>query len=227
MSNKALLLAVCREIAPMLDRLVLVGGCATELLITDTTVNPVRPTQDVDMIVEVLSLGDYYQLEGQLRSFGFSQTEDDQGVICRWTKSALRLDLMPTDEKILGFSNRWYPLAATTAQQILIDELALNLITAPLFIATKLEAFYQRGNADFLSSHDLEDLISVIDGHENIVEEVNSCPKEARTFLVDEFKKLIADSNFEDALQAHLPPDSASQARFPLLRNKLESITQL
>ncbi len=227
MSNKALLLAVCREIAPMLDRLVLVGGCATELLITDTAVNRIRPTQDVDMIVEVLSLGDYYQLEEQLKSFGFSQTADDQGVICRWTKASLRLDLMPTDGKILGFSNRWYPLASSTANKFLLGELSINLITAPVFIATKLEAFYQRGNADFLSSHDLEDLISVIDGHSNIVEAISHCPEQVRNFLIVEFRKLIAESDFEDALQGHLPPDSASQARFPLLLNKLRSITQL
>lgn len=227
MSNKILLLAVCHEVKPLLDRLVLVGGCATEFLITDVTASPPRPTQDVDMIVEVLSLGDYYQLEEQLRSFGFSQIADDQGVICRWTKNALRLDLMPTDEKILGFSNRWYPLAITSANKLMLDELEINLITAPLFVATKLEAFYQRGKADFLSSHDLEDLISVIDGRNNIVQEIDSCPEEVRAFLVDEFKKLISDHNFEDALQGHLSPDSASQARFPLLQKKLLAIAQL
>ncbi|VAX09705.1 hypothetical protein MNBD_GAMMA25-1231 [hydrothermal vent metagenome] len=117
----------------------LVGGCATELLITDIAAPEPRPTKDVDMVVDVASLADYYKIEEQLREFGFTQSMDDQGVICRWIKNA---------------------------QQIMINGININHITAPIFIATKLDAFLSRGKADYLLNHDLEDLISVVDGRE-------------------------------------------------------------
>lgn len=41
-------------------------------------------------------------------------------------------------------------------------------------IATKIEAFKGRGRGDFFASHDLEDLIFVMDGRSTIVEEVQT-----------------------------------------------------
>ena len=162
MNNRDLLLTVCREIEPLLNQLVLVGGCVTELLVSDPAAPKPRMTQDVDWVVNAVSLGDYYKLESQLRGFGFSQTQDDYGIICRWMKGSLMLDVMPTDERILGFTNRWYADAAENAQQITIEEITIHHITAPFFVASKLEAFTGRGAGDYRISHDLEDLIAVI-----------------------------------------------------------------
>jgi predicted nucleotidyltransferase len=225
MSNSDLLLAVCKEIESLLDQLVLVGGCATELLITDTAAPEPRPTYDVDMVLHALNIGDYYKVETQLRELGFSQTEDEQGIICRWTKKALVLDVMPTDEKILGFTNRWYPHAVEYAENITIGGLKINYITAPIFIATKLEAFYSRGKDDILASHDLEDLISVIDGRNSIVDEIRSAPSEVTEYLVKSVRKLLDNSKLEDALPGYLPPDSAGQDRLDSLVAKLREIS--
>jgi predicted nucleotidyltransferase len=80
---------------------------------------------------------------------------------------------MPLDERILGFSNRWYLVAmeAATTHQLFRD-LEIRIVTAPYLLATKIEAFKGRSRGDFLASHDLEDLIFVIDGRSIIVEEV-------------------------------------------------------
>lgn len=75
--------------------------------------------------------------------------QDD--VICRWRYDDIILDVMPTDEKILGFSNRWYPAAIQSASEyVLSDVITIRLIAAPYFLATKLEVFRQRGQNDFL-----------------------------------------------------------------------------
>ena len=105
MSNLKLLMMVCHEIEPILDQTVLVGGCATELLLTDKGAPEVRYTTDVDMLIEVISLPEYYKTGNILKELGFRESHD---VICRWEKNGLILDLMPTDEKVLGFSNPWY-----------------------------------------------------------------------------------------------------------------------
>ena len=73
------------------------------------------------------------------------------------------LDVMPTDRAVLGFGNRWYEEAVRSAfQYILPSGTPILLITAPVFIATKLEAFADRGAGDFLASHDLEDITTVV-----------------------------------------------------------------
>jgi len=227
MKNKELLLAVCSEIEPILDQLVLVGGCATELLITDEAAPSIRPTIDVDMVVKVASLSEYYKLEEQLRALGFKQTQDDSGVICRWQKNNLLLDLMPTDEKILGFSNRWYELAVEFSESINMNGLTFHHITAPIFLATKIEAFKSRGESDYMLSHDLEDAISVIDGRAGIIKEIKSSPDSVKQFLSEQFKYLLKDKKFEEVLPGYLPPDSAGQGRFDLLMGKLNKISKL
>jgi len=118
--------------------MVLVGGCATELLLTDKAAPEVRYTIDVDMLIEVVSLVEYYQTCKQLKDLGFYENQE---VICRWEKNGLILDLMPTDEKILGFGNPWYHDAIKYKISTVLDGMIVYHISAPYFIATKLEAF--------------------------------------------------------------------------------------
>src|SRR2546428_526677 len=70
---------------------------------------------------------------------------------------------MPTEEGILGFSNRWYREAIGAAREIALrDDLSIRLVTAPYFISTKYEAFIGRGRGDYLASHDFEDLMAML-----------------------------------------------------------------
>jgi predicted nucleotidyltransferase len=135
---------------------------------------------------------------------------------------------MPSEECVLGFSNRWYPLALKSAQWVMLDDdLAIRLIAAPVFIATKFEAFQGRGNNDFLMSHDLEDIITVVDGRVSLQEEARQIPAELREYLAANFRDLLASADFLDALAGHLPGDAASQARLSGLEAKLRSLAEL
>lgn len=88
---------------------------------------------------------------------------------------AILIDVMPIDKSVLGFSNRWYKDAQANAiDQKITDTINVKIISAPYFLATKLEAFKDRGNQDFLSSHDLEDIISLIDGRPEIVNDISA-----------------------------------------------------
>jgi hypothetical protein len=74
-------------------------------------------------------------------------------------------DLMPVQWEVLGFSNRWYPYAVETAEPVeLAPGLSIRRVSAVGFIATKLEAFVDRGAGDFLTSHDIEDVLNIVDG---------------------------------------------------------------
>jgi hypothetical protein len=97
-------------------------------------------------------------------------------------------------------------------------------VTAPYFIATKIEAFRNRGRGDFLASHDLEDLIFVIDGRSTIVEEIQTEAPLLREYLRTEIGGLLATLGFIDALPGYLLPDAASQARIGTVRRRLKTV---
>lgn len=202
---------LCQEVA-------FLGGATTALLLTDPAAESIRPTLDVDVIVEAASRSDYYALEEQLRDLGFRNDQSEDAPICRWLLDDLILDVMPTAGDILGFSNRWYGEALHHAVPYEIaPAIIINLVTAPYFIATKIEAFHGRGKGDYLASHDLEDIIAVVDGRVELVDEVMLSPEPIRIFIAQKVSNLLNLRSFRDALPGHLPPDTASQQRLPLV----------
>ena len=212
----------------LLEQLVFVGGAVAGVLITDPAMPEIRPTQDVDVICSVIVRSDYHQLGRQLRQRGFQEDSRPGAPLCRWCIDDLVLDLMPAQGEILGFSSSWYPLALETAQQQgLPSGRSIRIVTAPVFLATKLEAFRGRGKGDFLFSHDLEDLMAVVDGRASLLEECRLSPPELRSDLAAQFLALLNTSAFLEALPAFLPPDQASQQRLPDLLKVLRAITAL
>ena len=189
--NLPLLEAAVRLLQPLLDELVLVGGCATGLLITDPAAGGIRPTKDVDTITEVASYAEYARLAERLRALKLREDHREGAPTCRWRFGDLTIDVMPTDDKILGFSNRWYVPTIASAQSIEVAGLPIQLVTSVYFLATKLEAFRRRGNNDYSASHDLEDVIAVIDGRTEIVEEVRSASSDVRSDIASEIGRLL------------------------------------
>lgn len=203
--NLAILEMAVDALGPLLDELVLVGGCAIGLLITDRARPPVRQTVDVDLLTEVAPRTDYYALCERLKERGFKEHTGE--VMCRWSKEDLLVDIMPTDESILGFTNPWYARAVAHADRHrLSGGQEIRLINAVYFLATKVEAFHDRGGGDYLH-HDIEDIVTLVDGRESIVDEVLAADDEVRDFLREEFDNLLADPVFTDRMSWHLAPN--------------------
>lgn len=220
-----LLKRVARRLGPLLHEVVFVGGCATGLLITDKAAAEVRPTFDVDVIAEITSYAGYEAFSERLRSLDFREDTSEGAPQCRWLIDGMKLDVMPLDEKILGFTNRWYRAAMDGAIETEVEfKLRIRVITAPYFVATKLDAFKGRGRGDYASSHDLEDLLAVIDGREAIIEEIARAG-EVRFYIAEQFRNLLENPAFIDALPGYLLPDASSQNRLPLLLNTLKKIS--
>jgi hypothetical protein len=81
--NRLILEMVVKRLGPLADDMVFLGGCATGLLLTDVAAPPIRATQDVDVITEVPSLGDYHRLSELLRERGFNEDQSPDAPICR------------------------------------------------------------------------------------------------------------------------------------------------
>ena len=224
--NLVLLELIAAALGPLRERFVFVGGCTTGMLVTDVAAAPVRATRDVDVIVEVLTLADYHALERELEKAGFRHDRSPEAPICRWIFGAALLDVMPTDERVLGFANRWFTQAIHTATSVKLPSgHMIKLVTPPLFLATKLEAFRGRGGGDLLASHDLEDIITVIDGRHELLDDVRASASQLRAYIAHEIGVLLQNSEFNQALPGHLAGDETSQARLPLIKGRLRQLS--
>lgn len=224
--NLQILELAVEHLGQLADKMVFLGGCATGLLINDKAAPPIRATRDVDVITELASLAEYYRLSGQLRDLGFREDQSAGAPICRWVTGGVILDVMPTKAEILGFSNQWYHQALASAQILKLPSgRNIRVVTRPYFLATKLEAFADRGRGDFVTSHDMEDIVAVLDGRSEIVDEVRNSVSELVEFLSDRFAGLIEDRDFLAALPGHLPGDQANQQRIPIVIDRIKAIT--
>jgi predicted nucleotidyltransferase len=226
-SNLDLLKHVAKRMGPLLPEVVFVGGCTTGLFLTDEGAAEVRPTFDVDVIAEITSYADYATFSERLRALGFREDTSPRAPLCRWLFDDMKLDVMPIEEKILGFTNRWYIAAMDAATERELEEgLRIRVVTPPYFIATKLEAFRGRGKDDYANSHDLEDLLTVIDGRDVIVGEIAEAAA-VRGYIAREFRALLETPAFLDALLGYLLPDPASQERLPILKGRITQVSSL
>ena len=182
---------------PVLGEVVFLGGATVTLWITDPGAPPVRATKDVDVVVEVTTRSAFYAFEQRLRSLGFAEDQED-GVICRWRhdETGLILDAMPADPSILGFANRWQGAAVPHATERRLPSGARIRAAPPAYLlATKIEAFKSRGQGDFLASRDFGDVIVLVDGREELVDEVIHADREVRAYLADALARLSTYRN--------------------------------
>jgi hypothetical protein len=95
--------AVSEALADLKDEVVFVGG-ATVSLYADRMAEEVRETMDIDIVVQLYSRIEYAKLEDRLRQIGFSN-DTTARFLGRYKFGDLIVDVMPTSEDILGFSN--------------------------------------------------------------------------------------------------------------------------
>ena len=224
-------LGALRAVADRLDLLGLnyafVGGSIVNLLLDHPDFAPARPTDDVDVILEVVTTMRYSGFEERIRRLGFDHDMHEGAPRCRWMLGNLIVDIMPTEGAHLGLNTAWFSEALATATEKEIAHTRLKLVSAAGFLATKYVAFVDRGDGDYHASHDLEDFITVVDGRESIVAEVEHAPDALRSFLLESVRTLLGEPAFDEALPGHLPADEASQRRLPKLRAKLRGIAAL
>jgi nucleotidyltransferase AbiEii toxin of type IV toxin-antitoxin system len=202
-------------LSDLLAQVVFVGGATVELWITDPGAPPVRPTQDVDVIVEVTTRLAFHEFEARLRERRFIE-DQESGVICRrrHDPSGLILDAMPARAEILGFENRWQAEALPHAvERELPSGVTIRAVSPPYLLATKLEAFKGRGRSDFLGSRDFADIVALLDGRAELAAGVATAPGDVRRYISEEIRRLLDSPRLLDGLAGTMRPDPPSQQR--------------
>lgn len=219
--NMPLLEDAARKLAPFLDEIVFVGGVTLGLLITDEAAAPIRGTTDVDVIAEISTYADYIEFSERLRRAHFTEDQGEDPLTCRWHNGTLTLDVLALSKDVLGFTNIWHEPALHHASPLTLPSgTTIRVITAPFFLATKMEAFRGRGKRDFLASHDLEDFVAVIEGREKVGQEIAESPHALQDYLAQASMALLAEPRFLDALPGFVLDDE----RVPLIKQRLASI---
>jgi predicted nucleotidyltransferase len=199
--NIAAIQIVAKGLQPLVEPVVFVGGAVVGLYIDSLAVPEIRPTDDVDCVVEVTAVKMALLTQAMIER-GFTPTPP---VNCRFVYRSVTVDIMPVDPQVLGFTNRWY--ADAVAQRILYEiapGVTINIAAFPYYLATKLEAFRDRGLKDPMASTDLEDIITLLDGRETAKFELGGADSHVAKYVRDEFRMLMRLASFSDIVAGHL-----------------------
>ncbi|VVN77146.1 nucleotidyl transferase AbiEii/AbiGii toxin family protein [Pseudomonas fluorescens] len=201
-----------------------VGGCTTALLVTDeVTLEDLRFTDDVDLVVHLAGYAGWPRLMEQLRQRGFMESPLDE-VNCRMRLGELKVDFMPSDESILGYSNIWFDEGFQQAQlHTLPSGLEIRVFSPACFLATKFAAYAGRGRGDVLNSKDIEDIVNLVDGREELIAEVSEAAEPLKQYLAEHFTALLRNRDFGYVLQSATRNDGE---REQILRHRFAKMSE-
>lgn len=201
-------------LGPLLTRVVFLGGATVALWLSDPGARRPRVTFDVDVVAEVTTLLAYSEFQADLRSRGFRE-DIDSGVICRWRhdERGILLDAVPLEHRLAGFSGRWLADAvAEPAAVTLPSGASVRTVQPSWLLTTKLEAFADRGNSDCLQSRDFEDIVTLVDGREELAAEVQLLPVDARRYVAAELRRVLDLASFVYGVEGALPDGGRERA---------------
>ena len=197
--------AISEVLIGLKQEFVFVGGATVSLYASSPgLVSDIRPTDDVDVIIELATYGGYAEIDERLRALGF-KNDIASGVICRYQIQGIIVDIMPTEPKVIGFSNRWYPEGFANAIDFKVDaNSSIRIFSLPYFMASKWEAFKGRGKNDYRTSKDFEDLVYVLENVDDLEEQIRTSQDDVKAYLKEELELVINNEDFEEGLYAHL-----------------------
>lgn len=225
MENRIINIAVVAEVAAALktieEQIVFVGGAVVSLYTDDPAADEIRPTQDVDMTINIMNLGHWVSLQEKLVTLGFNP--DPQGhAICSYKYKDIPVDIMSVEDGPLGPANRWYKIGFRDLWSVNANDQEVNILSAPCFLATKFEAYNNRG-LDYRTSHDIEDIVYVLDNRTTIVSEIKNEQKVIKEFLIAQLKVMIELGILEEVLMTHIHPLMVVE-RMPIVMDKIQII---
>ncbi|HEX8516876.1 MAG TPA: hypothetical protein VF868_11795 [Bacteroidia bacterium] len=216
--NIVRLRAVATQLEEWKDKIIFVGGATVSLYASRPLSVAVRATDDVDVVIELISTAEFYKMQERLLELGFKH-DTTAPIISRFLYQGLKVDFMPTDPSVLGFSNRWYVEGVKNSTSCpLTERQSIQIFTSPYFIASKMEAFKTRGKGDLFGSHDLEDIIFVLDNRDEIYEELLGANEDVRHYLKKEFSSLLANELFAEALLGNVEQSDQTERKDNIVR---------
>lgn len=220
------ILKLDRQLAGVPFEFAFLGGSVLSLLVTNPDVDAVRVTKDVDVMMNIRTRSEFHKADKMLERLGFRHDTREDAPICRWVYEDVTVDVLPTTEDVLGWNSKWFSEALDESVQITLGKRKVRVVTAPYFVALKLEAFEDRGAGDFLMSADFEDVICLFNGRDLIVDEIAVCDR-LRAGLAEKFSAYLSSPGIEDAVEGFVQTESDPEVRKEKILGMFRSVANL
>ncbi len=215
---------VANALCHLRENVVFVGGAVVSLYANDPAADDVRPTKDVDIVLEIFSLTNLENLRENLGSKNFIQTAEDN-VICRFRYEDVQVDVMSTHAVGWAPANPWFASGFERSEKVLIGNKEIQILPFPYFLATKFSAFESRGDHDPRTSPDLEDITYLLDNRTDWVKNLQKSPSDVLGFLKNEFTKILNRKILQEAILGNLYFETQTE-RFEMMMMKMKIIVK-
>ena len=221
--NLALVAQVAKGLKELKDKMVFIGGAVISLYTDGPSADEIRPTSDIDMTINLANYAEWAKMQERLAELKFYPDPQGQSI-CSYKYHDIAIDIMPAEDSSIGISNKWYKPGIKNLQKVQLEEnVDIKILPAPYFLATKLEAFKDRGKNDFYGSHDFEDIIYLIDNRTRIVCEILEADEEVKQFIKRELTAIKNNKQSDEILAMHIHP-LIREERFKILKEKIDNI---
>jgi hypothetical protein len=221
--NRIATLQVAKALGELNEEVVYVGGAVVSLYIDDPAADDVRPTKDVDITFEILSLTDLEALRVELRKRGFTQHYED-AVICRFRLDDKKVDVMSTQEVGWAPANRWFKDGFEKSFSIPLEDMQIRLMPFPYFLASKFEAFKSRGGTDSRMSHDFEDIVYLLNYTSNFAAQIQTSDKVVREFLIGCLQEIQEKPALQEGVMSHMYYEEQEE-RLAIIMDQIKVLT--
>ncbi|TLF44817.1 nucleotidyl transferase AbiEii/AbiGii toxin family protein [Maribacter aurantiacus] len=204
------------------ERVVYVGGAVVSLYIDDTAAEDIRVTKDIDLTFQIASFAKLEELREDLVAKGFSQNADDT-VTCRFRFEDLIVDVMTTEAVGWAPSNPWFEKGFNKAITRDLEDIIIKVLPLPYFLATKMEAFMDRGIQDVYASHDLEDIVYLFNYTTDIDAQVLASDPELKAYLAEKLVLLTDNRTIISAIRGSLYYEQADE-RLEIIKERFQNI---
>lgn len=219
--NRKATIKVAKALGELNSEAVFVGGAMVSMYIDDPAAEDIRPTKDLDLTFQITTAGKLEQLRERLVQKGFSQTHEDN-VICRFRFDDLLIDVMSTQAVGWAPSNRWFMPGFENAYPLELDDVTIKLMPLPFFLASKMEAFFDRGIKDLYASHDFEDIVYIFNYTNTLVDQIQQTGGKVADYLRACVVQMMKDE-IRSVIPGHLFYETADE-RFEIIIEKMKAI---
>ena len=203
------------------DQVIYVGGAVVGLYADTKGAPEVRPTKDIDIVVEIASVLELEKLRQELADRGIHFAKDEK-TICRFIYKNVLLDVMATQEIGWAPANPWFKSGFDHPEVHYLGKTEIKIMPLAFYLASKFVAFNVRGT-DPRTSKDLEDIIYILDNRSSVVEDIIGSEKKVKAFLIKELAEIFRDPLLQEAVLAHLESNTQTE-RYSIINQKIEKI---
>lgn len=222
--NRAATVKIAEALGDLNNEVVYVGGAMVSLYIDDPAAEDIRPTKDIDLTFQLATYAKLEQLRETLISKGFTQNAEDT-VNCRFRYEDVKVDIMSTKNIGWAPSNPWFAKGFEKAISITMDDVIIKVLPLPYFLATKMEAFLDRGIKDIYASHDLEDITYLFNYTSDIERQILKANKEVKEYLIEKIKFLQSNRKISAAIHGSLYYSEADE-RMEIIQQRMLNIIE-